>query len=290
MEVASTSHHQEFQAEAVKIPGVAVFGHQLAIQAQSPLQLHRHPDCGEVVIVAKGLECYQAEGRAYTVCKGQAFFSRPGEEHGSGGLYAPVSEFYWFQLDLEHPDFLFLAREQGNALKAAVSGCAEHLLPAGPEVLKLVKDCHRALSNGPGRCGPGSVFLAGLLISLVGKLFLDREEYFPGDQTIFHIQEYIELNLSEPLALDGLARRFHLSESSLHHRFRQETGYSLRNYINFRKVERAKVLLEAGMPVTDAAMELGFSSSNYFSTVFRRHTAMSPSSWIHRPGREGKEG
>ena len=150
MDSAAAPHRQEYPAETVKIPGIALFGHNLAIQAQSPLLLHRHPGCGEVVVMAKGLECYQAGGRAYTVSKGQAFFAFPGEEHGSGGLYTPVSEFYWLQVDLGQPEFLFLAKGQAEALKGAVSGCREHLLPAGPEVMRLVKDCHRALADRAG--------------------------------------------------------------------------------------------------------------------------------------------
>ena len=59
-----------------------------------------------------------------------------------------------------------------------------------------------------------------------------------------------------------------------------EVGISPRNFINFHKVEAAKGLLLEGHSVTDTAMALNFSSSNYFSNVFRRYTSFSPSQYL----------
>ena len=52
-------------------------------------------------------------------------------------------------------------------------------------------------------------------------------------------------------------------------------------------VELARQLLLEGRSVTDVAMELGFSSSNYFSSVFRRYTAMSPTQYLAANGKDG---
>lgn len=46
-------------------------------------------------------------------------------------------------------------------------------------------------------------------------------------------------------------------------------------------------LLLEGRSVTDIAMELGFSSSNYFSSVFRRYTAMSPTQYLAANSKDG---
>jgi AraC-like DNA-binding protein len=49
-------------------------------------------------------------------------------------------------------------------------------------------------------------------------------------------------------------------------------------------VERARELLAAGgRSVTDVAYALGFSSSQYFATVFKRYTHTRPSSVARRP-------
>ena len=47
-------------------------------------------------------------------------------------------------------------------------------------------------------------------------------------------------------------------------------------FINRQKVDMAQKLLAEGKSVTDTAFALGFNSSSYFSTVFRKFTRMSP--------------
>jgi len=62
--------------------------------------------------------------------------------------------------------------------------------------------------------------------------------------------------------------------------FCQQLGFTPREYINFHKVEASKSLLEKGKSVTDAAIELGFSTPNYYSSVFKRFTTLSPSEYL----------
>ena len=83
-------------------------------------------------------------------------------------------------------------------------------------------------------------------------------------------------HLQEELTLEELAREAALSVSRFKQKFKQQMGQSPRSFINCQKVEAAKRLLAEGVSVTETAMELGFSSSSYFSTVFRRYTTLSP--------------
>ena len=47
-----------------------------------------------------------------------------------------------------------------------------------------------------------------------------------------------------------------------------------------QKIEQAKILLLEKMSITDVAMYLGFTSSSYFSTVFKKFTLYTPSEYI----------
>ena len=91
--------------------------------------------------------------------------------------------------------------------------------------------------------------------------------------------DYIFQHLSENLPMEELARIALLSESRFKQKFKMEMGTSPRDFVNFHKVEAAKNLLLEGHSVTDVAMELSFSSSNYFSSVFRRYTSFSPTQY-----------
>ena len=68
-----------------------------------------------------------------------------------------------------------------------------------------------------------------------------------------------------------------LSLSRLKARFKKETGVSPANFIMLRRIEGAKELLDrTDKNITDVAFELGFSSSQYFATAFKRYTGMTP--------------
>ncbi|MEM9424154.1 MAG: AraC family transcriptional regulator, partial [Spirochaetota bacterium] len=92
------------------------------------------------------------------------------------------------------------------------------------------------------------------------------------------VKNYIEENITEFIHLDTLASEVaKVSLSHLKKIFKEQVGFALRDYINYRKVEYSKALLLQTQTVTDIAYELNFSSSQYFATVFRKYTGLSPS-------------
>ena len=97
---------------------------------------------------------------------------------------------------------------------------------------------------------------------------------------------YIMEHIQEELSMEELAQTALLSVSRFKQKFKLQLGISPRNFINLRKVEAAKRLLQEGHSVTQVAMDLGFSSSNYFSSVFRRYTSYSPSQYALRAAQE----
>ena len=57
-------------------------------------------------------------------------------------------------------------------------------------------------------------------------------------------------------------------------------GIAPRHYINYAKIGLAKQLLAQGKSVTDTAMELGFCNSSYFTVVFKRYAALTPTEYL----------
>jgi AraC-like DNA-binding protein len=57
----------------------------------------------------------------------------------------------------------------------------------------------------------------------------------------------------------------------------KEMGITLKKYVNTYRVEKAKELLATtDGPVADLAYQLGWASSNYFCTVFKKYTGVTP--------------
>ncbi len=82
------------------------------------------------------------------------------------------------------------------------------------------------------------------------------------------------------VSADRLAGIAGLSVSRLQDRFRAEVGLTPADYFVRRRVVAAQRMLAEGHSVTAVAMEFGFSSSQYFSTAFKRYNLMSPTEWL----------
>ena len=95
----------------------------------------------------------------------------------------------------------------------------------------------------------------------------------PLMQRVLH---YIGKHLDEPVHVPRLAEVARLSESRFKIRFKRELGVPPAEFWLRQKIERAAVLLKT-RKVTEVAHELGFSSSQYFATVFKRYTLNNPS-------------
>ena len=89
--------------------------------------------------------------------------------------------------------------------------------------------------------------------------------------------DYIEMHLEEKICAADLAAQVGYTEYYLTHKFKEETGLSVTDYIKFAKIERAKVLLKStDQTVQDIAAALSFSTRNYFSRVFQEVTGQTP--------------
>ncbi len=89
--------------------------------------------------------------------------------------------------------------------------------------------------------------------------------------------DYIEMNLDKKIRAADIAALVGYTEYYLTHKFKEETGLSVTDYIKFVKIERAKVLLKStDQTVQDIATALSFSTRNYFSRIFQEVTGQTP--------------
>ena len=88
---------------------------------------------------------------------------------------------------------------------------------------------------------------------------------------------YIESNLTENLSLRTLAETLNVSSSYLSSLFRKETGQTLTDYINRRRVRHAMHLLKTTrLQIQTIAQHCGIMDVQYFSKIFTRVAGMTP--------------
>ncbi len=88
---------------------------------------------------------------------------------------------------------------------------------------------------------------------------------------------YIHTNFSEAITLDDLARRVGISRFYLSRTFRSATGFSVVEYINNVRCKEARLLINGGSPVSEAARICGFENMSYFTRTFKKCMGVLPS-------------
>jgi AraC-like DNA-binding protein len=108
-----------------------------------------------------------------------------------------------------------------------------------------------------------------------------------GDPVIAEALKIIERESSVGLDPDDLASRLHVGYSTLRRRFRQVTGYSVKEYILRVQLKKAKELLAfTGRTVEDIAGEAGFADPYYFSRLFKEREGIPPTAFRSAQARE----
>ena len=81
------------------------------------------------------------------------------------------------------------------------------------------------------------------------------------------------------LTAEEIAALCAMSPVSVKQTFSRYAGMGVVNYFNRLKVQAAAAMLREGASVQETAAALGFSSQNYFSTVFKRIQGESPTAY-----------
>lgn len=128
------------------------------------------------------------------------------------------------------------------------------------------------------------------LIAELYKLLAFLIEEFPSkamsDSSIL-IQNYIKqakkiihTQYGNPLKISDIAKKLNLNRSYLYKIFKEETGYSLKDYlIQIRMEKSADLLTSTTFHISEIANAVGFPDALAFSKAFKKHFGQSPSNY-----------
>lgn len=273
---------------ALGMHDVMTLGRYQYAHAHRPLRRHTHGDMFEICLLDEGVQQYVVEDETYTLRGGDVLVTLPNERHGTGDSPERRGRLYW--LLIRKPSarerFLNLPAAEGRALLDA-------LLNLSPRVFRGSQDLKGYLESmfaahdaeiSPFRKTEIRNWALRFLLEILHDARAGGRRL---TRTIRDVQDVIEERLFEqkPL-LAELAELVGLSESRFKQRFKEEVGIAPGNYITQRKIEKARELLSASdVDITDLAFDLGFSSSQYFATTFRRYVGVTPSEYRRQNAR-----
>ncbi len=112
------------------------------------------------------------------------------------------------------------------------------------------------------------------------------EDYSAGSVHIAKALDYIDKHLDEELTLSKVAQHIYISSCYLCKIFKPLTGQTFVRYVNNQRLLRAKkLLLSTELRVDTIAVDCGFKTASYFSTLFRKQNGISPSEYRTASGR-----
>ena len=97
------------------------------------------------------------------------------------------------------------------------------------------------------------------------------------DERVIKALKYIEANLGTNLDLKEVARAACVSPFHFHRLFKQETGLTLKKFIEALKIDQAiKMIVRPETKIQDVAAYLGYNDAETFSRAFKRRYRISP--------------
>jgi AraC-like DNA-binding protein len=91
-----------------------------------------------------------------------------------------------------------------------------------------------------------------------------------GNAKLLNLLNYINEHLAEDISIDHLSEHFYLNRYYLMHFFKEETGYTIGNYITEKRLLLAKNLVQNGSSITEACFQSGFKNYSTFSRAFKK--------------------
>jgi len=107
------------------------------------------------------------------------------------------------------------------------------------------------------------------------SVFLPNKEH--EDEEILQAQEWIEENYKESIKMEMLAENAGISQRQFNRRFKSATGETAVKYLQYTRVEAAKILLvTTNKSFDDISPIVGYENVSFLRRVFRSSTGITP--------------
>ena len=256
------------------------------------LDWHRNEGI-EIHFLESGSMPYSQENKAFELLPNDLTITRPWEAHKVGNPNIGMGKFYWVIIDLgirrphqnwDWPEWIMLAPKDLLRLTTILRQNEEVRWKSD----KRIRDCFQRIGKAVDTDIEGSnssrirLFVNHLLILLLDLLNTDKvqlnEELTDSSRSVKLFLKELEKNLSEDWTIEDMANSAGVGLTRFTHHCKQLTNLTPMRYLMMKRLELSKKILTKNedLSVTEVAFSCGFSTSQYFSTVFKKHEKCTP--------------
>ncbi|MCF6294634.1 MAG: AraC family transcriptional regulator [Flavobacteriaceae bacterium] len=256
------------------------------------LDWHRNEGI-EIHFLESGSMPYSQENAEMKLFPNCLTITRPWEAHKVGNPFIGVGKFYWVILDLNvrrphqnwvWPDWIILAPKDLDRLTTILRQNEKVLWKAD----KRIRDCFQRIGKAVDSDNSGSnsskirLLINNLLILLL-DLFNEEEvelneQLTDSSRSVKLFLKELEKNISEAWTIDKMAQSAGVGLTRFTHHCKRLTNLTPMRYLMMKRLELSKTILIENecLSVAEVAFSCGFSTSQYFSTVFKKHEKCTP--------------
>ena len=214
-----------------------------------------------LMFIMKGSCSMTVDGRSYRLHEGDVTYCRRGSDREVGESTVDA-EIYAFDFDLIGADSLPLPD-------------VTHLDSLSVFMRDLKEFFYAWYLKNDGY----ELYCAGLLMMILSRLLCPGSEKKPH-RHVKKLKEYIIEHLSEPMTVEELAHVVNLSPVYCGAIFARSEGMTIREFINFARINRARDLLAVdSMSISEIASITGYSDVFHFCKIFKRVAGTTPSEY-----------
>ena len=257
----------------------------LTDQETKEVDYHYH-DFDKITIFIRGKVNYMIEGRSYDLKPYDIVLVKQGDIHR---LTVDNSCPYERIIVYISPNFMNAYQTDNYDLSYCFQKAAKRTFQCSAYPIfrkKLSVSCsisqleHSFTDGGYASELYRQVMFLEFMIHLNRAVRKNRLEYIDTDNCNERCSpslDYVGEHLCENLSIDLIADQFYISKYYMMRLFKQETGYTLGQYISQKRLLLAKELLSTGAPGTQVCYDCGFKDYSTFSRAYKQLFGVTPS-------------
>jgi len=227
-----------------------------------------------------GGEYYRHRGNAYILQPDSFGIIAPGEVHENQACDTRARSLVTFYLDPEQVRSIG-AQLRGTDVDDTALRTDSH---RDAVALRGLLELARTLQSSPSALERESVFL-DVFAGLVARYGTGGGGEVPSGSEPARVVRIIELfhaHFAEEISLASLAEQFDCTPFHLIRFFKRAIGLSPHAYLVQLRLEKAKTLIDGGMPIVEAALATGFADQSHLTRHFKHKFGIPPGTYLRQ--------
>lgn len=256
------------------------------------LDWHRNEGI-EIHFLESGTMPYYSQDQEITLTANDMTITRPWQSHKVGNPNVGIGKMYWLIIDVgvrkphvewRWPDWVILSKTDLDRLTMHIRLNEKICWQGNSKICTCFQKMRELIdSDVDGNNASKLRFHVNELLIHILDLFDKRgvqnnTNIYESLQRVKLFIHELQETLSNSWTLDEMAKASGLGVTHFTHIFKQVTNQTPLQYLNLKRLEMAQklLLLKPYKSIGDIAFDCGFSSAQYFATVFRKQLNLTP--------------